>query len=235
MMFGLGVHQSSVPAIVGALRICGVGDSNTFGSGVTHLGAYEYWLRDYVKSRNMWWVGSQRRDTTADGFFPCEGYPGWTCNNGGSGQILNLIDSIAANSKPDIWIFQCGVNDTSATFGNTGAAGVATAHLACLSKILADQPTATIVVCTIPPVDIASTHWNCAFGVNIPPVNASIAANVSALRAGGADVHLCDLYAACIAQPDFIDTCLELATGIHLNDLGQQIWANALIPVLDTL
>ncbi|HEY5956260.1 MAG TPA: hypothetical protein VIV60_06900, partial [Polyangiaceae bacterium] len=85
--------------IASARRIMGLGDSQTAGAGLTLTGAYAYWLNSFCKARNLWWVGRQRL-YVPEGWFPCEGYGGYSINNGGSGQLVNIVDGALSSCDP---------------------------------------------------------------------------------------------------------------------------------------
>lgn len=226
-MMGRGVPAANIPSVSGVRRIMALGDSQTLAAGLSKTGGYAYWINDFCRSRYLWWVGRQRHDVP-EGWFPCEGYGGYSINNGGVGQLASIVDAAMMMLDPHVVVLMAGTNDL---WYGPSVASAGAAHLEFLRQILTDKPTVKIIVCTIPVT--AATGGTGFSEANVQALNALIAANVATIA--NANVVLCDLHAACAATPDFAATCLSAGDHLHLNDAGQQVWAAALQPVLATL
>ncbi|GAA2388230.1 GDSL-type esterase/lipase family protein [Dactylosporangium salmoneum] len=192
------------------IKIMPLGDSITYGVGSSSSSSYRaaLWNRLAVQAGYaIDFVGSQQSGALPD--TDNEGHSGWRID-----QIAANIDGWLATYQPDVVLLHIGTNDMNQNY----QVDTAPQRLAALvDRILADRPTASVLVAKIVPALDAGIQAR---------INTFNAAIPSAL-AGRARTRVVDLTG--LAAADLNDT-------LHPNDAGYAKmavrWYSALEPVL---
>jgi len=187
-------------------RVMPLGDSITVGVGSSTGDGYRTPLAQYMvpveQLYTAQWVGSQTSGSQSDPYN--EGHSGWTIAD-----LTTGIDAWMAASQPDLVLLEAGVNDARA---GVDAPTMAARMQALLGRILADSPTARVIVGDIVPPwygtqqDVASVAVQ-QYDALLPQV----------VAAAGPRVTLARMSAAV--------TSSQLGDGLHPNDAGY--WAMA--------
>jgi lysophospholipase L1-like esterase len=202
----LQVRASATPGVVetSSLRLEPLGDSITYGYQSTTGNGYRepLWNELTGEGHPLDFVGSVQGGTMADP--DNEGHSGWRID-----QIAAITDSSLATYKPNVVTLMIGTNDLNQSY----QVSTAPARLSALvSQIVADDPTATVLVANL----IVSTSAPVAAAE--PAYNAAIPPMVAAEQSAGHHVALVDMSAL---------TPADLADSLHPNDAGYQLMADA--------
>lgn len=177
------------------VRVMPLGDSITYGVGSSTSSSYRADLRDRLVNQaglNVDFVGSQNSGALAD--TDNEGHSGWRIE-----QIAASIDGWLATYRPDVVLLHIGTNDMAQNY----QIDTAPQRLGALvDQILADRPTATVLVAKIVPSLDATVQAR---------INAFNAAVPAVVAARGARAGLVDLSVLSSA---------DLADSLHPNDGG---------------
>ncbi len=156
-----------------------------------------------------------------------EGYSGYTIDtdathNGISG---SLVDGAISMFHPHIILLHIGTNDIN---GNVNIATAPTRLAALLDRIIADAPSALLVVAQIIPTQTDATN------TRISNYNAAIPALVQQRAAAGKHIALLDMYSVFTANANY--KTAWLTDNLHPNVTGYatmgDAWYNALKAVL---
>jgi lysophospholipase L1-like esterase len=200
--------QAAKPALAEQavpLRLEPLGDSITYGTQSSTGNGYRQplWNALTGEGYTLNFVGSVQSGSMADNHN--EGHPGLRID-----QISALTDSSLATYKPNIITLMAGTNDMVQDFQESTAP---TRLSSLIDQILADDPTATLLVANL----TIGTNANIAAGE--PAFNATIPGIVQSKQAAGKHVVFVDMSAL---------TAADLAAdGIHPNDAGYQLMADA--------
>jgi len=187
------------------LRLEPLGDSITYGTQSSTGNGFRQplWNELTGEGYSLNFVGSVRSGSMADN--SNEGHPGLRID-----QISALTDSSLATYKPNVITLMAGTNDLVQDFQESTAP---TRLTSLINQILADDPTATLLVADL----TIGTTANIAAGE--PAYNATIPGIVQSEQAAGKHVVFVDMGALTSADVS--------ADGIHPNDTGYQLMANA--------
>ena len=219
-----GNYPASSKITAGIQKILALGDSNTLCSFLTNpAGGYRYYLKDFVRARNIWWVGTKGVSGESD-WLPCEAVGGYTCS-----LIAGLATPAITAFSPHICILLGGQNDLSGSTVDQAEA----AHASLVDGIFTQSPNIKLIVCTIH----RTTQANDA---DVVLLNARIRNTVVTRKAAGKNIYLCDLRAATDAIPDaqYLAASPDgylAADGSHLLWNGHILWASILQPILDVI
>ncbi|HEV2634856.1 MAG TPA: ricin-type beta-trefoil lectin domain protein [Actinocrinis sp.] len=203
-----GAARAAAPAFAEQavpLRLEPLGDSITFGTASSTGNGYRQPLWNALTGEGyaLNFVGSVSSGTMADDHN--EGHPGLRID-----QISGLTDSSLATYKPNIITLMAGTNDMVQNFQESTAPNRLSSLI---DQILADDPSATLLVANL----IIGTNSNIAAGE--PAYNATIPGIVQSKQTAGKHVVFVNMSAL---------TASDLAPdGIHPNDTGYQLMANA--------
>ncbi|MFC1410726.1 SGNH/GDSL hydrolase family protein [Streptacidiphilus sp. N1-12] len=202
---GLCCAPSARAAVTRALlRIEPLGDSITWGQGSSTGDGYRGLLGSELTSEGytLDFVGPVRSGSMSDP--DNEGHKGWRID-----EIAGLTDSTLAAYRPNVVTLLLGTNDLVQNYH------VATApdrlH-ALVDRILADDPTATVLLADLPP----STSARVAQAE--PAYDAAVRGIVRSERAAGRHVGYVDMGAL---------TTADLADQLHPDDTGYRKMADA--------
>jgi lysophospholipase L1-like esterase len=194
------------------VRVMPLGDSITYGVGSSTGSSYraDLWRRLVTQAGyNIDFVGSQRSGSLPD--TDNEGHSGWRID-----QIAANVDGWLSTYQPDIVLLHIGTNDMNQNY----QVDTAPQRLGALvDRILADRPTATVLVAKIvPALDATIQSRINAFNTAVPGI----------VEARGARAKLVDL--SVLSAADLNDT-------LHPNDNGylrmSVRWYTALESVLN--
>lgn len=179
------------PALTGAIRICALGDSRTYGQGYGSAEAFRKDVHTLLgASPNLsaagvtWtWVG-----TTTAGTAPSNsnrGVPGSTCADHISGGTYDTVTFVPGTLDPHVWIVNLGTNDCA----DAGLTTNFQANLEALVNALdaAGTTDTRFVVCK-PPTGGDATRRG-----RFPSIWTAMDAAVTALISGGKKVTVADL------------------------------------------
>jgi len=186
------------------LRLMPVGDSITAGYLSTTNNGYRgpLWTALASQVATQDFVGTQIDGTMSDP--DNEGHYGYRID-----QIAGLINSSLATYKPNIVTLDIGIND----LGQNYEVSTAPSRLASLiDQILASEPDATVLVAQLIVNATASVESE------VVTFNDQLPAIVQSRASAGKHVYLVDMSAL---------TTADLSDGLHPNDTGYQLMANA--------
>jgi endoglucanase len=216
-----GAPSTTPPTTTASIRIMPLGDSITLGVN----GGYRngLWNRLVASGRSIDFVGSQFDQYTKAPDKDHEGHPGFTIGN-----IAASADGWLASAAPSHVLLMIGTNDVAWWCAQTGAQ-IADQNAALIDQILADLPSAWVVVASIPPLSSSIIQPNnidrAALGVDY---NAALQQRVQARIAAGKKVRFADIYSV-LSVGDLYD-------GVHPTEAAAdkvaQVWFDALAPLL---
>lgn len=201
-----------------------LGDSITDGIGSSGGGyRVDLFRRAVVDGHTITFVGRQANgpDDIEGRPFPRnhEGYSGATIATG-MNQLANRVDAALAANRPDIVLLHIGTNDIYQGM----PANLPDQLGALLDQITSGAPDALVVVAQITPVAAAGAPFTFP-GNGVDAYNAVIPDVVQQRVAAGQHLQLVNMNAALTtASPDFVSL---LAEGLHPNDSGYSVMANA--------
>ena len=199
-----------------ACAVLPLGDSITEGCCTAPEGGYriELFRQAVTNGKNVTFVGSLMNGPTsvANRTFPMrhEGHGGYTISGGGNGGIAGTItDSAISTYHPNIVLLMIGTNDIN---DNIDIANAPSRLGKLIDEIIADAPTALVVVATIIPISAPNGDQRAQ------AYNAALPGLVNARASAGKHVVLVDNYAA-FAKDQNYQTTLK-ADGLHPNTAG---------------
>jgi lysophospholipase L1-like esterase len=203
-----------------ACTVLPLGDSITEGflpSGANGGYRVEMFRQAVLGGKNLTFVGSLTNGptTVANQTFPRrhEGHGGFTIAGGGVGAIAGLItDSAISSYHPTIVLLMIGTNDVN---GNINVASAPTRLGQLIDEIIADAPSALVVVATIIPIADSNTNQR------VQTFNAAIPNLVNTRVAAGKHIALVDSYAAFVKDPTFRTSLM--VDNLHPNEAGYAI------------
>jgi len=216
-----------------ACAVLPLGDSITEGylpSGANGGYRVELFRQAVRAGKNITFVGTQMNGPTTveNRTFPRrhEGRGGYTIAGGGQGAIAGTVtDTAISMYHPNIVLLMIGTNDIN---GNINVSTAPTRLGQLIDEIIADAPTALVVVATIIPIANDGTNQR------IPNYNAAIPGLVATRVAAGKHVMLVDNYAAIVRDSSFRTTLM--VDNLHPNDAGYarlgQTFYDAIAPLL---
>lgn len=215
-----GVPAAPPPA-GGTLRIMPLGDSITLGVN----GGYRngLWNKLATAGKTINFVGSQFDQYALAPDKDHEGHPGFTIGN-----IAASTDGWAQSAAPDFVLLMIGTNDLAWWCAQT-ASQVADQHALLIDQLLADVPSAWVVVASIPPMSSSIIQPNNVDRAQLgKDYNTQIKIRVDARIAAGKKVRFADVYS--------VLTVADLYDGIHPTqaaaDKVAQVWFDALAPIM---
>lgn len=198
-------------------RVMPLGDSITVGVGSTSGDGYRTPLAQYMvpveQLYTAQWVGSQTSGSQSDPYN--EGHSGWQISD-----LTAQIDGWMATEQPDLVLLEGGVNDARA---GVDSATMAARMQALLGRILADSPSARVIVADIVPPWYGTQQD--AASVAVQQYDAQLPAVVAA---AGPRVSLARMSAAVSSS--------QLGDGLHPTDAGYWdmawVWWRCMGPLL---
>jgi lysophospholipase L1-like esterase len=203
-----------------ACAVLPLGDSITEGylpSGANGGYRVELFRQAVRAAKNVTFVGTQQNGPTTveNKTFPRrhEGHGGYTIAGGGQGAIAGTItDTAISMYHPNIVLLMIGTNDIN---GNINVSSAPTRLGQLIDEIIADAPTALVVVASIIPIRDDGTNQR------IPNYNATIPGLVNTRAAAGKHVVFVDNYAAIIKDTNWRTSLM--VDNLHPNDAGYAV------------
>jgi endoglucanase len=203
------------------IRILPLGDSITLGVN----GGYRngLWTRLLAAGKSIDYVGSQFDQYTKAPDKDHEGHPGFTIGN-----ISASTDGWMASYAPDYVLLMIGTNDVAWWSAQTGSQ-IADQNALLIDQILADRPSAWVVVASIPPLSSSIIQPNNIDRAQLgQDYNAALQQRVQTRITAGKHVRWADVYS--------VLTVADLYDGVHPTEAAAdkvaQVWYNALAPIL---
>jgi lysophospholipase L1-like esterase len=203
MLLSLVLLSASAQSTIN-LRIMPLGDSITAGYLSTTADGYRGPLANALSSQigTLDFVGSQIDGTMADP--DNEGHFGYRID-----QIASLATGELNTYKPNLVTLDIGINELGQNYEVSTAPG----RLASLiDQVLSAEPDATVLVAQLIVNATASTE------AEVVTFNSQLPAIVQARASAGKHIYLVDMSAL---------TTADLSDGLHPNDTGYQLMANA--------
>ena len=203
-----------------ACAVLPLGDSITEGyipSGANGGYRVELFRQAVRAGKNVTFVGTQQNGPTMveSRTFPRrhEGRGGYTIAGGGQGALAGTVtDTAIAMYHPHIVLLMVGTNDIN---GNINVSTAPTRLGQLIDEIIADAPTALVVVASIIPIA------NDGSNQRIPNYNAAIPGLVATRAAAGKHVVFVDNYAAFIRDTNFRTSLM--VDNLHPNAAGYDL------------
>ncbi|HEV2634558.1 MAG TPA: ricin-type beta-trefoil lectin domain protein [Actinocrinis sp.] len=201
--------QAATPAITQqpvALRVEPLGDSITYGSHSSTGNGYRGPLFNALTGEGfkLDFVGPVLEGSMADS--ADEGHPGWRID-----ALQGLTNGSVAKYRPNVVLLMAGANDL---IQNNNVSTAPSRLSALIDQVTTNDPGVTVLVGNL----IQSLNANVA--ADGPTFNAALPAIIQSKQAAGQHVALVDMY-------DAIPTSDLISDGIHPNDTGYQLMANA--------
>lgn len=216
-----GTGYNPCPTTAGtACAVLPLGDSITEGylpSGANGGYRVELFNQAVMAGKNVTFVGTQMNgpNTVAGKTFPKrhEGRGGYTIAGGGQGALAGTVtDTAISTYHPNIVLLMIGTNDIN---GNINVSTAPTRLGQLIDEIVADAPTALVVVASIIPIRDDGTN------PRVPNYNAAIPGQVATRAAAGKHVVFVDNYAAFIKDTSYKTSLM--VDGLHPNEAGYAV------------